>query len=77
MDRKALLLTKTSIQLKGHVDVKDVATWKLHPYILMSLVWGDTLQATKKKHKHYKVFDQQSVLPANYACAMMARNLRE
>lgn len=61
------LLRTTPTQLIEHGEVELIPTWSIQPYILMSLVWEGTLQATKRETSaaiQSQIFVLQSVLLA-------------
>ena len=48
-DSGTLLLRTIHTELIENGEVELVPTWSLHPYVLVSLIWGGTLRATKRE----------------------------
>lgn len=69
-DSRASLLGTTLTQFIEYEEADMESILSLYSCILVSLVWGGTLQATKGRHKHqpsHKNLDLQYVLLARYA----------
>lgn len=72
-DGDILFLRTIPTQLNEHGEVELVPIWRLHPYLLVSLVQEVTLQLPREKCKYepsHKIFE----LPGRYARAMVVQN---